>query len=120
MFQRQPCCASMIQNDIRDAFDAMVSGNSNCRQWQRVFDGGIYSNEPFNATIHQNVRICLKEFWVVTMGNRQEEEVLLAQVTLNAADDQRSVGITNFLGHHPNHVGALCPQVESVKTGPVI
>ena len=56
----------------------------------------------------------------MTVGNGQIEEVFLSQVSFNAADDQRTVGITNLLGDHADHVGALYPQVESIEAGLVV
>src|SRR6266851_1458315 len=120
MVERQSCCAPMIQNDVRDAFHAAVPGDSDCRQWQRLIDGCVHRNEAFDAAIDENARIRFKKLWVVTVSNGQVEEVLLPQVSFNAADDQRAVKITDFLGNHADHVCTFYTQVAGIEAGPVI
>src|ERR1700674_67345 len=97
----------MIQHNIRNTFHTAVPGNSNRWQRQRTINKGIHRNETYDTAIQQKMRVGIEERGVVTVSDGEKKEILLPEVPLNAADDWRAVKVTNFLGDHADHIGAL-------------
>src|SRR5579864_2775396 len=85
-----------------------------------MIDEGVHRNESFDTAILQNVRIRFKKFWIVTMSDDKEEEILLPQVSFNAADNRRAIEVPDLLGDDADHISAFYPQIASVKTGTVV
>src|SRR5208282_3848524 len=104
---------------VRNAFHAAVPGDSNGRQGQRMTQGCVNGDETLNTAVRENLRIIFKELWIMTVSNCQKDEVLLAQISFNAADDRRAVKIADFLHDYTDHVGSFYSQVASVEAGPI-
>ena len=110
----------MVQNDIRNTFQAAVAGDGHRWQGQRVIDNGVHGNETFDAAVQKNVRIRPKKLRVVTVRDGQEEEILLPKVSFYAGDDRRAVKVTDLLGDHTDHIGAFYAQIAGIEARAVI
>ncbi len=110
----------MIEHDIRHPFEAAVPRDGNRRQRQRMINEGVDGNESLYSAVQKDVGIGFKQCGVVTVGNDEKEKILLPQVSFYAANDGRTIKVTDLLGNHADHVGAFHSQIAGIETGAVI
>src|ERR1700739_358844 len=66
------------------------------------------------------MRIRFQQLRIIADSNGEKEIILLAEISLNAADDGGAVEVSDLLGDHTNHVGAFHSQIASVKAWTIL
>src|SRR5580704_6094671 len=102
----------MIQDHIGYAANAMVTGNGDGWQRERMVEKRVDRYKTFDAPVRKNLFVVLQEFWFMAVGDSQEEELLLSQMPFDPADDRRAVEVSDFLRHYSNHVGTFYSEVS--------
>src|SRR5271155_2243053 len=96
MLQRQLSRAAMIEQNIGYAFQRTVTRDSDRGQRHRFTEQGVHRNQAFDSSLQKNMRIAVQQFLIVVMSDCEKEKTVLPKITLDAADDYRSVGIAEI------------------------
>jgi hypothetical protein len=110
MLQRQLSRTTMVENNIRDAFQRAVARDSDRGQRHGFTKQSVHGNQSLNSALQKNMRIAVQQFLIVVMRDREKEKAVLPQVAFNAADNHRCVRIAQITRDHADSVGALHAQ----------
>src|ERR1017187_4907522 len=99
MLQGQRGGMVVIQNNISYPLDLAMAGNRHSRQWRFVSQKSVHCDKAFDPSVLEHRRIGCEQLLIVTVSNGKEEKVLLSQVTFDAADHERTVGVARSEEH---------------------
>ena len=102
--------AAMIEKNIGDALYRMVARDGDGGQRHGFTEQSVHGNQPLDSALHKNMRVAVQQFLIVVMSDRQKEKTVLPEVTLDAADDHRCVGVAEIARDYSDGVSALHAQ----------
>ncbi len=120
VLERQPRGALVIQDDVGQAFDALMPCDRDGRQRKLLHQGRVGGDEALHASRQKHLRVGLQQLWIMPMDHSEEEIIILAQVFFDAANDHRAIRVADFFGDHANGIGSLQAQGARKKVRPVI
>ena len=110
----------VIQHNISYPLDPAMAGNRYSRQRGFFSQESIHCDKTFHSSVLKHRRIGCEQFRIVTVSNGKEEKVLLSQITFDAADHERTVGVADFLHNHSNRVGTVHSQGAREEIRPIV
>src|SRR5208283_2338054 len=110
----------MIEKNIGDALHRAVTRDGDRGQRHRFTEQSVHGNQPFNSTLHKNMRIAVQQFLIVVMSDREKEKAVLPKISLDAADDHRSVRVAKIARDYSYSVCALHAQRTRQIIGTII
>src|SRR5437588_7286942 len=120
MLKRNISSLMMIQHNIGDSRKSFVTRNRHRGKRGSLPELHINRDESFHAALQENLRVAVEEFGIVPVNHREKEEILGAQVLLDAADNHRAVSVANFFDDQADGVGALLAERLREEVRPVI
>lgn len=107
MLQDEPGGAVVIEDDVGDVGDVLMAGDGNGRKDGLLVNGGVNCNDAFGAAGKKQLGIGAHELLVMAVDDGEEEEIVLAEFGLDAADEICTVGVADFFGDDADRVAAL-------------
>ena len=86
MSERNPGSAIMIENYVGNSLEMPVPGDSNRRQWQRMWEVQVDRDKAFHAALQQQLRVGLQQLGIMAVDAGKEEIILLTQIAFDAGD----------------------------------
>src|ERR1700691_743175 len=83
-------------------------------------NGCIYCDEPLDSSLQQELGIFTQQLLIMPVNRRNEGIIHCPQMFFNALDDEGTVGITDLLRNHSDHIGPLAAQIPGEKVWTVI
>ena len=84
VLQGQFCRKSVVEDDIGDAFDFAMAGNSDDGHAQTCRTSGVHSDQAFDRALLEQARIFLDELGTVAMANDQIKIALFEKMIFDA------------------------------------
>src|SRR5438270_5336821 len=120
MLKRNISRVMMIQHNIGDSRKSFVTRDRHRGKRGSLPELHINRDESFHAALHENLRVAVEEFGIVPVNHCEKEEILGAQVLLDAADNHRPVSVANFFDDQADGVGSLLAEGLREEVRPVI